>query len=47
MAQRDPSLPLTVIGSITTGSGVQCMRHGAAFTPRRSGYDHFAIGDAS
>ena len=47
MLQRDPSLPLTVIGTITAGSGVQCRRHGAAFTPRRSGYDHFAVGDSS
>lgn len=47
MAQRDPSVPLTVIGAITDGSGVQCKRHGAAFQPRRSGYDHFAAGDAS
>jgi thiamine-monophosphate kinase len=47
MARRDPALPLTVIGSITTGSGVHCRRHGAAFTPRRSGYDHFATGDVS
>jgi thiamine-monophosphate kinase len=42
MAQRDPALPLTVIGAITAGGGVQCTRYGAAFTPRRSGYDHFA-----
>lgn len=47
MMQRDPALPLTTIGVITTGSGVDCRRHGAAFTPRRTGYDHFAVGDAS
>jgi hypothetical protein len=47
MAQRDPALPLTKIGVITAGSGVQCERHGAAFTPRRTGYDHFAVGESS
>jgi thiamine-monophosphate kinase len=46
MAQRDPALPLTKIGVITAGSGVQCERHGAAFTPRRTGYDHFAVGES-
>ena len=46
MMQRDPALPLTVIGTITAGSGVQCKRQGAAFVPRRTGYDHFAVGDA-
>ena len=29
------------------GSGVQCERHGAAFAPRRTGYDHFAVGESS
>ena len=47
MAQRDPALPLTKIGVITAGSGVQCQRQGAPFTPRRTGYDHFASGAAS
>jgi thiamine-monophosphate kinase len=47
LAQRDPALPLTKIGVITAGSGVQCVRHGRAFTPRRSGYDHFAAGESS
>ena len=47
MAQRDPALPLTKIGVITAGSGVQCLRHGAEFTPRRTGYDHFAVGESS
>lgn len=46
MMQRDPALPLTTIGVITAGSGVECRRQGAAFTPRRTGYDHFAVGDA-
>ena len=31
------------IGVIVAGSGVQCERNGAAFVPRRSGYDHFAV----
>lgn len=44
MAQSDPALPLTNIGVITQGSGVQCLRRGAPFTPERSGYDHFASG---
>jgi thiamine-monophosphate kinase len=44
IAQSDSTLPLTNIGVITKGSAVQCLRHGAAFTPRRSGYDHFATG---
>ena len=47
LAQRDPALPLTKIGVITAGSGVQCVRHGSAFTPRRTGYDHFASGESS
>jgi hypothetical protein len=47
MAQRDPALPLTNIGVITAGSGVQCVRHGAAFAPRRTGYDHFVAGQSS
>ena len=47
LAQRDPALPLTKIGVITAGSGVQCVRHGSAFTPRRTGYDHFAAGESS
>ena len=47
MVQRDPAVPLTTIGIITAGSGVQCRRHGVAFTPRRTGYDHFAVGAAS
>ena len=47
LAQRDPALPLTKIGVITAGSGVQCVRHGRAFTPRRTGYDHFAAGESS
>jgi thiamine-monophosphate kinase len=47
LAQRDPALPLTKIGVITAGSGVQCVRHGSAFTPQRTGYDHFAVGDSS
>jgi hypothetical protein len=46
MAQRDPSLPLTKIGVITAGSGVQCQRHGVPFNPRRTGYDHFASGES-
>jgi thiamine-monophosphate kinase len=47
LAQRDPALPLTKIGVISAGSGVQCVRHGSAFTPRRTGYDHFAAGESS
>jgi thiamine-monophosphate kinase len=42
LAQRDPAVPLASIGVIIEGSGVQCQRNGAAFVPRRSGYDHFA-----
>lgn len=34
--------PLTKIGVMTAGQGVQCTRGGAPFTPRRAGYDHFA-----
>jgi thiamine-monophosphate kinase len=47
LAERDPAVPLTTIGIITSGSGVQCKRQGAAFTPRRTGYDHFAVGESS
>jgi thiamine-monophosphate kinase len=43
LAQRDPAVPLASIGVIVAGSGVQCERNGAAFVPRRSGYDHFAV----
>jgi hypothetical protein len=32
---------------MTAGNGVQCERHGAAFTPQRTGYDHFAAGESS
>lgn len=46
LAQRDPALPLTRIGVMTAGGGVQCERHGAPFTPRRTGYDHFALGES-
>ncbi len=42
LAHRDPAVPLNTIGVIVAGSGVQCERHGAAFVPRRAGYDHFA-----
>jgi thiamine-monophosphate kinase len=45
-AQRNPALPLTKIGVITAGSGVQCERQGAPFTPRHTGYDHFAVGES-
>jgi thiamine-monophosphate kinase len=38
--QSEP--PLTRIGVMTAGQGVQCTRGGAPFTPRRTGYDHFA-----
>jgi thiamine-monophosphate kinase len=47
LAQRDPAVPLTSIGVIVPGSGVQCERHGAPFVPRRSGYDHFAAEGSS
>jgi len=47
LAERDPAVPLTTIGIVTAGSGVQCKRHGAAFEPRRTGYDHFAVGESS
>jgi thiamine-monophosphate kinase len=47
LAQRDPVVQLTNIGTITAGSGVQCERHGAPFVPRRTGYDHFAVGESS
>jgi thiamine-monophosphate kinase len=47
LAQRDPALPLTAIGVITSGSSVLCERHGAVFAPRRAGYDHFAAGSSS
>jgi thiamine-monophosphate kinase len=47
LAERDPAVPLTTIGIITSGSGVQCKRQGAAFKPRRTGYDHFAVGESS
>jgi thiamine-monophosphate kinase len=43
LAQRDPAVPLSSIGVIVAGSAVQCERRGAPFTPRRSGYDHFAV----
>jgi thiamine-monophosphate kinase len=36
----EPSL--TKIGVMTAGQSVQCIRAGAPFTPRRTGYDHFA-----
>jgi len=44
LAQRDPAVPLASIGVIIEGSGVQCQRNGAPFVPKRSGYDHFAVG---
>ena len=47
LAQRDPAVPLTQIGVMTSGSSVLCERHGAVFAPRRSGYDHFAAGGSS
>jgi thiamine-monophosphate kinase len=47
LAQRDPAVPLTSIGVMRAGSGVQCERHGAPFVPRRSGYDHFAVDGSS
>jgi thiamine-monophosphate kinase len=34
---------LTRIGVMTAGQSVQCTRGGAPFTPRRTGYDHFAV----
>ena len=43
LAQRDPAVPLTSIGVIVAGDGVQCERRGAPFMPRRSGYDHFVV----
>jgi hypothetical protein len=36
-------VPLTSIGVIVAGGGVQCERRGAPFMPRRSGYDHFVV----
>jgi thiamine-monophosphate kinase len=47
LAHRDPAVPLTNIGTITAGSGVHCERRGAPFVPRRTGYDHFAVGESS
>ena len=35
------SVRCTQIGVISEGGSVQCMRDGAAFEPRRRGYDHF------
>ena len=46
LAHRDPAVPLTTIGVMVGGSGVQCERNGAPFVPKRVGYDHFA-GDGS
>jgi thiamine-monophosphate kinase len=33
---------LTQIGMITRGRGVECRRAGQPYTPRQTGYDHFA-----
>jgi thiamine-monophosphate kinase len=43
LAHRDPAVPLTTIGVMVAGSGVQCERNGAPFVPKRAGYDHFAV----
>ena len=47
LAHRDPAVPLTSIGVMVAGSGVQCERHGVRFVPGRSGYDHFALDGSS
>jgi thiamine-monophosphate kinase len=47
LAHRDPAVPLTAIGVMVAGNGVQCERHGAPFVPRRTGYDHFAADGSS
>jgi thiamine-monophosphate kinase len=42
LAAKAAEPPLTRIGVMTAGQGVQCTRGGAPFAPRRTGYDHFA-----
>jgi thiamine-monophosphate kinase len=42
LASQDPDLPITAIGTLTAGAGVQCRRQGHPYLPPRLGYDHFA-----
>lgn len=42
LAANAGEAPLTSIGVMTAGQDVQCTRGGTPFTPRRTGYDHFA-----
>jgi thiamine-monophosphate kinase len=41
-AARRLNLTLTIIGELSSGSGVSWSLHGADYTPAMSGYDHFS-----
>lgn len=41
-AARRLNLTLTIIGELSSGSGVSWSLHGADYTPTMSGYDHFS-----
>jgi thiamine-monophosphate kinase len=42
LSDLSADVPLTQIGVIVEGAGVQCLSEGKPYLPARAGYDHFA-----